>query len=43
MRHEAIAMVCAHVPQDREPPQHRGGVLGASTQPLTLIYALHPP
>ena len=29
IRHEAIKMVCAHVPQSRETPPHRRGVLGA--------------
>ena len=30
LRHEAIKMVCAYVPQSRELPPHCGGVLGAS-------------
>ena len=39
MRQEVIEMVCAYVPQSREPLPHRGGVLGASTSLLiTNIY-----
>ena len=32
MRHEAIEMVFTHILQGQEPPLHRLGVLGASTQ-----------
>ena len=39
MRHEAIEMVCAHVPQSREPPSHLGGVLGASA----YAHIINPP
>ena len=38
MRHEAIEMVCAHVPQSREPSPHHWGVLGDNiTHWLTQI------
>ena len=33
MRHEAIEMVCAHVPQSQEPPPPCGGVLCRSFSP----------
>ena len=36
MRQEAIEMVCAHVPQSREPPPHFGGILGASVRPKNV-------
>ena len=32
MRHEAIELVCTHIPQSQEPPPHSWGVLGASAR-----------
>ena len=36
IRHEAIEMVCAHIPQSREPPPNCS-VLGASTHAVLLF------
>ena len=37
MRHEAIEMVCAHVPQSQEPPPHCGGILGGLAHSVKLF------